>query len=526
MSFQQGLSGLNGAAKSLDVIGNNIANASTVGFKGSQAQFADVYANSLNGAGGNQAGIGTKVSQIAQQFTQGNIESSNNPLDIAINGAGFFRTVAAGATQYSRNGQFSLDKEGYMVNAQGAKLTGYMANELGNILAGSPVPLQIDTSDLKPVATTTVNTQIQLDSRTVVPTATPFDPTNPETYNKQTPIDVYDSLGNPHVMSTYYVKSSPGVWDVYVSNDGTEVTALAVAAAAHAPDASGDAARAARDAWTNASVAAPPDPTALQTAAVDYAAAARDAVITAMTALGMDPAGIDVSAVTAAADAAGLVVGTSPEQIDAAIAKAVNVPARPQGRMTFDQFGSLVQLQQNVYDATNALTYEDRKSAGLTVSLPIFPRTGAEGFLQITEKFTDSTQYGSVTSEKKSTQDGYTAGNLQRFSAGSDGIILGQYSNGKSQALGQVVLANFANPNGLSPLGNNAWAETSTSGVPLVGTPNSGSLGVLQSSAVENSNVDLTAELVNMITAQRVYQANAQTIKTQDSVLQTLVNLR
>ena len=125
MSFQQGLSGLNGAAKSLDVIGNNIANASTVGFKGSQAQFADVYANSLNGAGGNQAGIGTKVSQIAQQFTQGNVESSNNPLDIAINGGGFFRTTVAGATQYSRNGQFSLDKDGFMVNAQGAKLTGY-----------------------------------------------------------------------------------------------------------------------------------------------------------------------------------------------------------------------------------------------------------------------------------------------------------------------------------------------------------------------------------------------------------------
>ncbi len=528
MSFQQGLSGLNGAAKSLDVIGNNIANASTVGFKGSQAQFADVYANSLNGAGGNQAGIGTKVSQIAQQFTQGNIESSNNPLDIAINGAGFFRTTAAGATQYSRNGQFSLDKEGFMVNAQGAKLTGYMANPLGDILAGSPIPLQINMADLKPVSTTTVNTQINLDSRSLVPSESPFDPTNPSTYNKQTPIDVYDSLGNPHVMSTYYVKSAPGVWDVYASNDGTEVTALKVAAAAHDNDADPAAATTStRDIWIGLSTASPQDPNALQQAAVDYAAAARDSVINAMTTLGIDPAGIDVAAVTAAADAAGLVIGTTPEQIDAAIAKSVNVPARPVGRMTFDQFGSLVQLQQNVYDpATNVLTYEDRKSAGLTVSLPIFPRTGAEGFLSISEKFTDSTQYGSVTSEKKSTQDGYTAGNLQRFSAGADGVILGQYSNGQSHALGQIVLANFANPNGLSPLGNNAWAETSTSGVPLVGTPSSGSLGVLQSSAVENSNVDLTAELVNMITAQRVYQANAQTIKTQDSVLQTLVNLR
>ena len=175
MSFQQGLSGLNGAAKSLDVIGNNIANASTVGFKGSQAQFADVYANSLNGAGGNQAGIGTKVSQIAQQFTQGNVEASNNPLDIAINGGGFFRTTVAGATQYSRNGQFSLDKEGYMVNAQGAKLTGFTASADGydpGRLAGAD---QINTADLKPVATSRVDTELNLDSREIVPVTSPFD---------------------------------------------------------------------------------------------------------------------------------------------------------------------------------------------------------------------------------------------------------------------------------------------------------------------------------------------------------------
>jgi flagellar hook protein FlgE len=229
MSFQQGLSGLNGAAKSLDVIGNNIANASTVGFKGSTAQFADVYANSLNGAGGNQAGIGTKVSQIAQQFTQGNIESSNNPLDIAINGAGFFRTTVAGATQYSRNGQFSLDKSGFMVNAQGAKLTGYATSATGGILAGSPVPIQINTADLKPVATTRVDTMLNLDSSSLNPVRSPFDANDPNTYNKQVPIDVYDTLGNPHVMSSFYVRTDAGKWDVYVANDGMEVKNLAVA---------------------------------------------------------------------------------------------------------------------------------------------------------------------------------------------------------------------------------------------------------------------------------------------------------
>ncbi|QYF92012.1 flagellar hook protein FlgE [Massilia sp. PAMC28688] len=505
MSFQQGLSGLNGAAKSLDVIGNNIANASTVGFKGSQAQFADVYANSLNGAGGNQAGIGTKVSQIAQQFTQGNIEASSNPLDIAINGGGFFRTSANGTTQYSRNGQFSLDKEGFMVNAQGAKLTGFSAGPTGAILAGSPVPIQINTADLRPVATTRVDTEINLDSGSLVPVTSPFNATDPTSYNKQTPVDVYDSLGNPHVMSTFYVKTDGGAWDVYTAVDGVEVTNQQVAAAAQ-----GDAASvAARAAYQVASTTPPGNTT---TQAIAYAQAASNAVVAAATAAGASPA--TITAIQTAATSAGTTVGISPDEIDALIADAVSVPPVRTGYLRFDSAGAL---------STSLMSPQ---TLPLSISLPIFPSTGSNNTLTLNMNFANSTQYGAATSEKKTTQDGYTAGSLQRFSAGADGIILGQYSNGQSHALGQIVLANFANPNGLSPLGNNAWAETSTSGSPLVGTPNSGSLGVLQSSAVENSNVDLTAELVNMITAQRVYQANAQTIKTQDSVLQTLVNLR
>ena len=505
MSFQQGLSGLNGAAKQLDVIGNNIANASTVGFKGSQAQFADVYANSLNGAGGNQAGIGVKVSQIAQQFTQGNIEASNNPLDIAINGAGFFRTEVSGATQYSRNGQFSLDKNGFMVNAQGAKLTGFAAAPGGAILAGSPSPIQISTADLKPVATSRVDTEINLDSGSAIPVTAPFNANDPTSYNKQTPIDVYDSLGNPHVMSTFYVKTGGGEWDVYSAVDGVEITNQAVAAAAQ----DDPAAMTARDNFQTAA-STPPGDTSSQ--AIAYAQAAANAVKNDAAAAGATPA--TLAAIQAAADSAGTTVGINPDGIDALIAAAVEVPAVRTGYLRFDTSGALSSAAMSP------------QTLPLTINLPIFPSTGSDNTLTLKLGFANSTQYGAVTSEKKTTQDGYTAGQLQRFSAGSDGTILGQYSNGQSLALGQVVLANFANPNGLTPLGNNAWAETAASGNPLVGTPNSGSLGVLQSSAVENSNVDLTAELVNMITAQRVYQANAQTIKTQDSVLQTLVNLR
>ncbi len=515
MSFQQGLSGLNSAAKSLDVIGNNIANASTVGFKSSQAQFADVYANSLNGAGGNQAGIGAKVSQIAQQFTQGNIESSANPLDIAINGAGFFRTTVSGAVQYSRNGQFSLDKEGFMINAQDAKLTGFLANKAGVILAGSPVPIQIDTSDLKPVATTNVDTEINLDSRSTIPVTTPFNETDPTSYNKQTPIDVYDSLGNPHVMSTFYVKTAPGTWDIYVANDGTEITNLAVAAAGL----SDPATITARNQFHADSTAVPLNLATVAADAQAYSQAAGAAVLNAAILAGASQAQQDAISATfdvAAGTDVGSIVGATPDSIDALIAAAVKVPPVKVGTLVFDNNGALSVPGMALIG----------QQLPLKVHLPIFPATGSTPTLDIDSNFTNSTQYGAATSEKKATQDGYTAGHLSRFSAGQDGIILGQYSNGQSHALAQIVLANFANPNGLSPLGNNAWAETSTSGVPLVGVPNSGSLGVLQSSAVENSNVDLTAELVNMITAQRVYQANAQTIKTQDSVLQTLVNLR
>lgn len=412
MSFQQGLSGLNAAAKSLEVVGNNIANSSTVGFKGSQAQFADIYASSVNSSG-NQAGIGVGISQIAQQFTQGNIESSANPLDMAINGSGFFRTEVNGTIQYSRNGQFSLDKQGFIVNAQGAQLTGFQADASGNILPGAPGPLRIDNSDLAPLATSNVTASSNLDSRSVAPVVKPFSSANPLSFNRQSSINIFDSLGNSHVFSTFYVKQDPSAglstWDVYGAVDGVDV---------------------------------------------------------------------------------------------------INTPATGSaGSLTFDQNGIL--------------------AAGSPIIFPVtYPANGALSSQPLTANFTGTTQFGSASSEKASTQDGYTAGQLTRFGAGADGVITAQYSNGQSHALGQVVLANFINPNGLTPLGSNAWSETSASGVPLVGTPGTGRLGALQPTAVESSNVDLTAELVNLITAQRAYQANAQTIKTQDSILQTLVSLR
>ncbi|WP_324780759.1 flagellar hook protein FlgE [Thiobacillus sedimenti] len=403
MSFQQGLSGLNAAAKNLDVIGNNVSNANTVGFKQSQAQFADVYANSLTGSGGSNVGIGTKVAAVVQQFTQGNITSTNNPLDIAINGNGFFRVDNNGEINYQRNGQFQLDKNGFIVTSGGAKLTGYTASASGVLSTGSPQPISINTADLSPSATSKVNAVMNLDSSAGVKTAA-FDMNDPTTFNNSMSVSVYDSLGNQHTLQTYYVKTAPGSWDVYASNDGTLIQAT------------------------------------------------------------------------------------------------------PVGTLAFNNTGSLT--------SGSPITI-----AGLAVT------TGASA-LNFSIDYTGSTQFGSPFSVNTLNQDGYTSGRLAGFNVGADGIVLGRYTNGQAAVLGQVVLASFSNPNGLQPMGNNMWSESSTSGAPLVGAPDSGGLGVLQSSATEDSNVDLTAELVNMITAQRVYQANAQTIKTQDAVMQTLVNLR
>lgn len=373
------------------------------------------------------------------------------------------------------------------------------------------MPIQIDTSDQPPKVTSNIFAEIQLDSRSQPPANKPFNPDDPTTYNKQSPLSTYDTLGNPHTLSLYYVKTEAGTWDVYTSMDGSETNALNVAGVT-LTDAETVAARAA---WDNAA-------TADKAGAIgDYAETAAqtvlDKALEAYQAAGLEMSQDDRDAIAAAANTAAAVPGSTPEQIDAAILKALKVPSAKLGTLNFDTNGAL-----NMATSGTGPGFNGKFSA----SLPVVPSTGAELQIPVTFDFAKSTQYGNATSEKRLDQDGYKPGALQRFTTGADGVILGQYSNGQTKALGQVILANFTNPNGLEPLGNNAWAESAQSGTPLIGTAGTGGMGVLQSGSVEASSVDLTAELVNMITAQRVYQANAQTIKTQDSVLQTLVNLR
>lgn len=514
--FQQGLSGLNGASKSLDVIGNNISNASTVGFKGSSVEFADLYANTLNGAFGNSAGIGVNVAKIAQQFTQGGLETTNNPLDIAINGNGFLREVVNGAIQYSRNGQLHEDKTHTIVNASGAVVTGYLADKKGIIQYGPPVPLTLDKSDLTPAQSTTMNFSGNLSSTTAVVSKSPFDANDPATYSAREDATVYDSLGTAHHMTSYYVKTSANNWDVYASADGKELIAQSVAAAILSDQGVKDALKLYQ---TDLTAVPPVGQAQIDADANAYAQAAGQVMSTAAAAAGATQAQLDaLAAVYDATTGVGTQSGITPDQINAKLAAAVTVPPVKIGSLVFDQTGAISAAAMALLPTPQTIPF--------TANLPIFPDTGATQPLAIKVSFNGLTQFGSNTNMGTGIGDGSSAGAWQSYQIDQNGIILGQYSNGVSRAMGQIAMTTFNSIDGLTPLGNNAWAESPNSGPPIIGIPNSGPFGKLFSGQVENSNVDLTSELVNMITAQRVYQANAQTIKTEDSVLQTLVNLR
>ena len=421
MSFQQGLSGLNATSKNLEVIGNNVANSNTYGAKAARAEFSDMYASAMNGAGASAIGIGVSLSGVSQQFTQGNITTSENPMDLAINGAGFFQ-VSDGKNpiMYTRNGQFKVDRDGFVVNSQNDRLMGYAADGTGTILPGQAKALQMPTAGITPKATDRIKLEVNLDARsaTTLPATLPLiDLTDPTTYNNATSLTVFDAKGQDVALTYYFQKAATDTWNVYVTANGTPL----------ATDVNGDPA-------ASTTIVFP-------------------------------------------------INGGSPTSPAGTV--SLNIPA-----------------------STNT-----QGAATLPISGVALNVAGA-------------TQYGSQFAVTDLSQNGYAPGQLVGIQFESNGIVTARYSNGQSKPAGQVEVATFRNPQGLQPMGSNAWSRTFSTGDPILGVPGDGSLGALQSGALEESNVDLTAELVNMITAQRVYQANAQTIKTQDQVLQTLVNLR
>ncbi len=404
MPFRTAISGMRAAQTNLETIGNNVANANTSGFKQGRAEFADIYAVSQTGISSNTPGNGVTVAQISQQFGQGNIATTDNVLDLAIDGEGFFVLEDGGSRVYSRAGAFGLDDEGYIVNAQDQRLITYQADENGNV-TGAEGSLQLSSSTSSPLASSSLTLDLNLDANATPITATAIDPTDASTYNNTSSMTVYDSLGNSHLATFYYQKTGANAWESQVSIDGA--TPL--------------------------------------------------------------------------------------------------IPATPQA-LGFTTAGAL--------------------DAGATTTAPIsFTPAGADP-MTLTFDYTGSTQYGSQFSPQSMTQNGHPIGTFSGINIDGDGIISANYTFGQPQVQGQVILSRFNNPQGLVQLGDNAWVETAASGAHFNSAPNASGIGSLRSGALEDSNVDLTEQLVEMIVAQRNFQANAQVITTADTITQTIINIR
>jgi flagellar hook protein FlgE len=400
-AFNIALSGLTSASTELDVVSNNIANSDTVGFKSSVAEFADVYAAGSVNLNQSAVGQGVRVDATAQQFTQGDVTTTGSNLDLAINGNGFFTLQDASGTVYSRNGEFTQDQNGNVVNATGQALQVYPPTANGGFNTGTTTDLNLETAQSAPLATSSGSLILNLPSDSTPP-ALPFNPTNSATYNQSTSTTVFDSLGTAQTATFFFTQTAvPNQWTVNMTVGGTPVGAA----------------------------------------------------------------------------------------------------------------------QTLTFSNTGAVT----APVGGALAFNGFTPTDGAAPMNMSFNFGQSTQFGGGFGVTSITQNGFATGQLSTVSIDSTGIVSAVYTNGRTTQLGQIAMANFPNPGGLEQLGNTNWAATSQSGTVVEGTASSAGFGSLQSGALESSNVDLTTELVNMITAQRAFQANAQAITTANQNSQTVI---
>lgn len=392
MSYNIAKTGLNAVTKQLSAISNNIANGDAVGYKSMRAEFASLY------AGGQAMGVG--VTSISQSITQsGNLVGTNKSLDLAIDGNGFFMTKGTdGSIKYTRAGYMNADSEGFITNNMGMRLQGYPVDANGQLQTGVIGDLRINAGSIPAKATDKMGYTANLDANAKVPTKTPFDKSDSETYNNTYTSKIYDSLGREHTMEQYFVKTGDNTWQAHYFIDGAAATPASQA--------------------------------------VTFST---NGVITAPTA-------------------------------------AINITS---------------------------------------------PITGADP-LSIELDYAGTSQYGSEFNVTKNSPNGYASGEKNGEQIDDDGKIYATYTNGERQLQGQLVLANFANPNGLSTEDGTAWSANNQSGQPIIGVPKSGLNGGVVSYALEGSNVDMTSELVGLMTAQRNYQANTKVLSTNDAMLNAL----
>ena len=426
MSFNTSLSGLNAAQADLGVTSNNIANVSTTGFKESRAEFSDIFANSALGTSSNAIGSGALLGQVAQQFSQGNLEFTRNTLDLAIQGEGFF-VLSSDPTSnellYTRAGAFGVNANGFVTNSQGQSLRSFPVNPNGTVTAtslSSTQPLRLPDTAGAPTPTSKIDLGVNVPANGVDLDPALFDPTAPNTFNASTSVTVYDSLGESHVASFFYIKdiANPNVWDQYVNVDGNPV---------------------------------------------------------------------DVAGGTAGAG--GQLYGT----------------------VSFNNVGGFVSENPSPM-TTTALGFTNGSDPTQTLSMDYANN--------------NPTQFSSPFTVNTLRQDGFPIGRLTSVDISDVGVVRANFSNGQQTALGKIAMARFPNNQGLQQKGGTNWSETLDSGVALAGEAGTSSFGSIRGGALEQSNVDLTAELVNLITAQRNFQANAKSIETANAITQTIIQIR
>ena len=430
-AFYSGISGINTNSQAMSVIGNNLANTNTIGFKGSRTIFSDLLSSTIFGsAGASQVGRGVGVSMIDNIFSPGTFESTSTNTDLAIGGNGFFMLKEPGndTTYYSRAGAFRFNQEGYLVNPEGFRVQGKGFNGVtGTLIDGNPRDILVEDVGLIPAkATDTLTIKSNLDANTIgIPAYSPgppplgvnFDPANTSSYNYTASTQTFDTLGNPHLVTTYFRKDTvaTNTWNWY---------------------------------WS-------------------------------------------------AEDANGLPLG--------------NVAGdAPEGQIIFNADGLLDEAiagnGTGVINAADLAWDNGSTDTGITFNF-------------------DTTQFNNASKVISQDQNGYASGNLTNVSINNDGVVIASYSNGQQTKIAAITLAKFTNPSGLNLLGSNLYSATDTSGVPRVGLPGP-ELGSIFTNSLEQSNVDMGLEFVNMITAQRGFQANSKIITTVDELLGELINLK
>lgn len=420
-SLYTGVSGISGQGEALSIYGDNIANASTIGFKVSRPEFQDVIAKSLKGLlGGNQIGRGVRLAAVNPIFSQGSILQTESPTDLAITGDGFFVVHGPDGESFTRNGVFHFDKEGKLINSDNYHVMGFKADENGRITSKMG-EVSVDRTVIDAKKTSGVNLFLNLDLR--ADKALEFDPMRPdETSHFATGVTVYDTAGTAHVTTVYFNKTDDGIWTWRAMVKGDETTN-----------------------------------------------------------------------------------GKAGEMVECA-----------KGKLFFDNDG---RLKKQTMDKSN---FNFNKGAlpdqSIKFNFGSDKTHGGDGV--------EVTQYGTQSENYKTVQDGYTAGTLAGMTFNDDGTLTAIYSNGENLNIAQIALAKFENPEGLFKTGQNRFRESRLSGQATIGAPQAGGRGRISSKTIESSTTDIAGEFINLMQAQRNFQANGKVISTADEMLQEILNLK